>query len=303
MNRKIAEGIWRLADPKISITSAAGMLIGFSFAFREGEYSWLWLSVTAMSLFGFEVAKNAWGDIVDYDSGTDLAVREEDRTNFSGGKRVLVDGLLTRAQTWAVAAVFGSLGVIAGLAIVIIREPLAIWFGLAGGALAWSYHGPPFRLAYRGFGELAVAISYGPVVVLGTFLVQSGSLETDVFWLSVPLGLLIAAFLWINEFPDHDADQASGKRNLVVRLGKENAAKGLAVIYGISFAVTASFPFLLNIDLYPFCGMVSLGIPMLAAFMVCGSPEDFHRKKPAQPLALLAFVLYSIEVSVGLLLA
>ena len=45
-----------------------------------------------------EVAKNAWGDVYDYDSGTDLAVQPADRTPFSGGKRVLVDRLLTRAQ-------------------------------------------------------------------------------------------------------------------------------------------------------------------------------------------------------------
>lgn len=303
MDRKLAEGIWRLADPKISITSAAGMLIAFAYAFAEGIYSWLWLAVTAVSLFGFEVAKNAWGDVVDYDSGTDLAVADEDRTSFSGGKRVLVDGLLTRSQTWTVAAVFGGIGVIAGLAIVILREPLALWFGIAGAALAWSYHGPPLKLSYRGFGELAVAISYGPVVVLGAYVVQTGRLSGDLFWLSIPLGLLIAAFLWVNQFPDYDADKASGKRNLVVRLGKKNAAKGFAVIYAASFAVTGFFPVLLDTDLYPLCGLVSAGVPILAVFIVLRSPDHFHRTRPAQPLALLAFVLYSVEIAIGLSLA
>lgn len=279
------------------------MLIAFSYAYREGACSWSWLAATAVSLFGFEVAKNAWGDVIDYDSGTDLAVKEEDRTAFSGGKRVLVEGLLTRAQTWGVAGVFVSAGILFGLAIVFLREPKALWLGLVGAALAWSYQGPPLKLAYRGLGELAVALSYGPVVVLGTYLVQTGRLDWDVFWLSLPLGLLIAAFLWVNEFPDHDADKSSGKSNLVVRLGKKNAAKGLAAIYGFSFIVTASFPFLLDIELYPLCGLFSWGFPLAVLVMVLRSPEDFYRSKPVQPLALLGFVLYSVEVAVGLLMA
>ena len=302
-NLDLIAGMWRLADPKISITSAAGMLIAFAAAYREGAYSWIWLVVTGLSLFCFEVAKNAAGEVVDFYSGTDLAVREEDRTPFSGGKRVLVDGLLTRTQTWAVAAVFGFVGSLIGTAIAVFREPRVIWFGIAGAALAWSYHGLPLKLCYRGFGELAVGLSYGPVIVLGAYVVQTGRISGDVIWLSVPLGILIAAFLWINEFPDQDADKASGKNNLVVRLGKRNAAKALAVIYGASFLVTALFPFLVSFELYPLCGLLSAGFPIAALAAVLKNPSSFHRGRPAQLLALLAFVLYSVEIAIGVMLS
>ena len=107
------------------------------------------------------------------------------------------------------------------------REPSVVWFGLAGMAFAFFYHAPPFRLSYRGLGEMAVAVSYGPLVTAGTYLVQRGTIPTGIVLLSLPLGVLIAAFLWINEFPDYTADALSGKRTLVVRLGRAGAAAGL----------------------------------------------------------------------------
>ena len=76
------------------------MAVGASLAAGEDRFSWFWLLLLGLAMFCMEVAKNAWGDVYEYDSGTDQAVKPEDRTDFSGGKRVLVDGILTRGQTW-----------------------------------------------------------------------------------------------------------------------------------------------------------------------------------------------------------
>lgn len=54
---------------------------------------------------------------------------------------------------------------------------------------------------------------------------RPGHADTTLSWLSLVLGLLIAAFLLINEFPDYRADRAGGKRTLVVRLGRERAVR------------------------------------------------------------------------------
>ena len=74
MNDDLRAGLWRLADPKISITSVASMAIGASMAAGADRFSWAWLLVMGLAMFCMEVAKNAWGDVIDYDSGTDLAV-------------------------------------------------------------------------------------------------------------------------------------------------------------------------------------------------------------------------------------
>ena len=184
---ELYQGLWRLADPKISITSAASRAIGAAIAARDGSFSWLWLGVLGVAMFCMEVAKNAWGDVFDYDSGTELAVRPEDRTDFSGGKRVLVDELLTRRQTWAIAAAFSLAGLALGAVIVFGREPLVFPLGCAALLLGWSYHGPPLQLAYRGLGELDVVLIYGPAIALATYVMLAGSYSVEVIMLSLPL--------------------------------------------------------------------------------------------------------------------
>ena len=295
------QGLWRLADPKISLTSAAGMYLGLALAATEGPLHWGWLALTGLALFAMEVAKNAWGDVIDYDSGTDLAVAPEDRTGFSGGKRVLVDGLLTRAQTWGVAGVFGAAGVLCGVAIVAFREPSALVIGVLGLLLGWSYHGPPLKLAYRGLGELDVVICYGPLIASATYLIQTHRLSLELVWLSLPLGLLIAAFLWVNEFPDYRADCGAGKRNLVVRLGRRAASRLLPAIYLAGFALVAALPWL-GLPAGAWLGLLAVLPAALACAWVWRDPEAFHRHRPVQPAALASFLLYSAGAGSGVLL-
>jgi len=293
-------GLWRLADPKISLTSVASMYLGTAVAVRESAFSLTWLVVMFIALFAMEVAKNAWGDVFDFDSGDDLAVAPQDRTPFSGGKRVLVDGLLTRAQTWAIALGFGALGVGLGAAVVFLREPAAFWIGLVGLALGWSYHGPPLRLAYRGLGELDVVACYGPLVALSTYLVLAHRLSWSVFWLSLPLGIIIAAFLWVNEFPDYEADRQSGKHNLVSRLGRRRAAHWLPLIYATAFGVLLCLP-LAGLPSAVWLGGLALLPAGYACVRVWQAPETFHRTYPAQPAALIAFLVYSAGAGTGVI--
>lgn len=297
------DGFWRLADPKISITSAAAMVIGAALAAREGPLSWGWLIILGLALFFMEVAKNAWGDIFDYDSGTDLRVKKEDRTSFSGGKRVLVDGLLTRRQTWMMAFGFGGAGIALGIAMVFLHEPMLVWIGIVGLILGWSYHGPPLRLAYRGLGELDVVLCYGPLITLATYTLQTHQLNVDILWLSLPLGIFIAAFLWVNEFPDYEADLAVGKRNLVVRLGRRRASRTLPLIYGLGFAILWILPWVSGLPSMVRLGLVAVPAACYVVFGVWRQPEDFYRGRPVQPAALLTFVLYSAGASVGVVIA
>jgi 1,4-dihydroxy-2-naphthoate octaprenyltransferase len=297
----VAAGIWRLADPKISLASIAGLLLGACLAAREGPLHPGWLAVTLLGIFAVEVAKNASGEIFDFDSGVDLAVSTEELTPFSGGKRVLVEGLLSRDQTARIAAVGYSVGAICGLSIVLWREPAVLALGVAGLATAFFYHAPPLSLSYRGLGEVAVALCYGPLIVSGTYLVQRGRLTSEVLLASAPLGLLIAAFLWINEFPDSRADEAAGKRTLVVRLGRRRARVVFAGIGAAAF-------FLLG--LLPSAGLargVWLGglamIPFASAARgLAVNAEEGLRLIPAQRNTLLAFLLLAAGSGLGLLL-
>jgi 1,4-dihydroxy-2-naphthoate octaprenyltransferase len=302
MESQFKVGFWRLADPKISITSAASMAIGAALAARDGSFSWSWLLMMGLAMFCMEVAKNAWGDVYDYDSGTDLAVKPEDRTDFSGGKRVLVDNILTRNQTWAIALLFAAGGLTLGAMIVFVREPSVFWLGTVALVLGWSYHGPPLQLAYRGLGELDVVLCYGPLIALATYVLLTHSYSMDAVWASMPLGVFIAAFLWVNEFPDYEADRSVGKNNLVVRLGKHRASRMLPLIYLAALGLLLLAVQVGALNRWALLGCIGAIPAALAAWWTWQDPATFYRHRPVQPLALLAFVLLSAGISTGIVL-
>ncbi|HEY7573907.1 MAG TPA: prenyltransferase [Thermoanaerobaculia bacterium] len=294
-------GVYRLSDPKISLASFSAMFLGAGAAAHDGRLSAPWLVLTVLGIWAIEIAKNASGEIYDWDSGTDRLVAPQDRSPFSGGKRVLLDGLLTRRQTADIALVGYFAGILAGVAIVRFREPEVLWLGVIGVACAFFYHAPPLKLSYRGLGELAVAFCYGPLICAGTYFVQRGSVRAPILLLSIPLGLLIAAFLWINEFPDARADGEAGKRTLVVRLGKRRASRAYVILLILAFAMLASLP-LAGLPRGVWLGGIALLPAAWSARALLAEPENTPGLVPAQASALLAFLLLALGAGLGLLL-
>lgn len=294
------QGFWRLADPKISLASFASMFVGSCAAAANGALHLGWLAVTVLGIFAIEVAKNASGEIFDWNSGDDQAVKEEDRSPFSGGKRVLLDHLLTKDQTAGIAVACYVLGSLAGLSITIWREPKVLWLGVIGVALAYFYHAHPFKLSYRGLGELAVMMAYGPIICTGTYLVQRGSISSAVMLVSTLLGVLIGAFLLVNEFPDYRADKSAEKRTVVVRLGRKNASRIFAGIVAMPFVLLLALP-LLKLPFTLWLGMIAV-IPAFSAIKrVLANPEATSQIIPAQANTLFTFVLFAIGTGIGFL--
>lgn len=296
---KLGQGIWRVADPKITLASVASMILGAAVAASEGRLAWGWLALTVLGVFFFEAAKNASGEIFDWDSGADPGLAEQERTPFSGGKRVIVDGLMTRRQTAWMAAAFYALGIAAGIAIVLGREPRVLWLGVLGAGLAFFYHAPPLKLSYRGLGEAAVALAYGPVIACGTYLVQRHGISLEVLLASLPLGIAIMAFLWINEFPDARADALAGKRTLVVRLGRPKAARVFALVIALTYVGLELLP-MAGLPLGIWGGFIGLPFAVLAARRLMRFPESPAEIVPAQGWTLLSFVLLAVGAAAGL---
>jgi 1,4-dihydroxy-2-naphthoate octaprenyltransferase len=278
----------------------SSVLLGAAAAVHSGTQAWGWLLLVVLGVFALEWAKNASGEIYDFASGADQAVAASDRSPFSGGKRVLVDGLLTVRETWSIAIAGYALCIVAGLLIVLLWEPRVLWLGLAGVALAFFYHAPPFKLSYRGWGEGAVLVAYGPLICVGTYLVMTRTLPAWVMWLGLPLGILIAAFLWINEFPDYRADASAGKRTLVVRLGRVAAARAFAGLLITAFALLlVSLAF--GVPAGALGGLVAVVPAIRAAETLLAAPEDTRRIVPAQARTLMTFVVYALGASIGLI--
>ena len=102
---------------------------------------------------------------------------------------------------------------------------------------AYFYVGPPIRWAYRGFGETVIALCYGPFMVLGSYYIQTQRIDFVPFFVSVISGLSVFCLAVLNEIPDYYQDRLVGKRNLVVRLGKQRAIvllkSGLLLLFAL----------------------------------------------------------------------
>jgi 1,4-dihydroxy-2-naphthoate octaprenyltransferase len=136
-------------------------------------------------------------------------------------------------------------------------------FALLGGAAAVFYVAPPIRWAYRGLGELVIALSYGPWMVLGSLYLHARALSWDALLASLVPGCLIMALAVVNAIPDYHQDRLVGKRNLVVRLGRRRAV----VLYlALAAAGLLVVPVGVMARIFPVaCLAALLALPLLVA--------------------------------------
>ncbi len=74
-------------------------------------------------------------------------------------------------------------------------------------------------------GELFAGLNFGPLVSLGAYFTQTGSLSWVAFAAGIVPGILTSLLLYLNEFPDLEADSKHGRRNTVILLGLRGASR------------------------------------------------------------------------------
>jgi 1,4-dihydroxy-2-naphthoate octaprenyltransferase len=210
--------------------------LGVAIAAHDGAWHWGLFLLTLLGAAFVHLGLNVANDVFDTLSGADAA--NTTPTQFSGGSRVILYGLMSLRQMALLSAAFYAAAIAIGLFLAIDRGfwPL-FWIGLAGVAISITYTAPPFRLVHRGLGELAVGAGFGPIMVLGAQYVQEQRFTWEAGFASIPVAILIALVLYANEVPDRPGDAAAGKRTLPVRLSKEAVIRlyeaGVVVAFGL----------------------------------------------------------------------
>lgn len=205
-----------------------------------------WLTLFAG--IAMHIAANTFNDYFDWKAGTDK-VNNNYFLPYSGGSRSIELGLISEGALFRVAFVSLLISAALGIALTFISGPLVLLFGLVGAFSSYFYTAPPLRLAARrGLGELAVGLNFGPLATAGTVYALTGQVSPADFLIGVPIGLLTTAILWINQFPDEQADRQTGKINLVVALGVQRARWGYLLLLAGAFGlllywlITGLFP-------------------------------------------------------------
>jgi 1,4-dihydroxy-2-naphthoate octaprenyltransferase len=167
-----------------------------------------------------------------WDYAEDVLSARTGPSRFAGGSGVVQRGLLPRrAPLWgSLTSLLLAIGVAAILRVGYRTGPWTIPFAILGLLGGFFYSARPVRWVSTGLGELWIAFCYGWLPVAVGYYLQVGTIAPLIHWLAVPIGLTICNVILLNEFPDYLADRATGKANLVARLGREQGAHLYALI-------------------------------------------------------------------------
>ncbi len=280
------------------------VLLGSVVAWASHFFNWGFFLLTLLGASLIQIATNMLNDYFDFKSGNDLQVKHQNP--FAGGGRVLTAGLIKPSTHLLVSASCLVLGIIIGLYFVLAQGlTYLFWLGLVGVVSSYFYVGPPFRLAYRGVGEFVVGLNFGPVMTLGAYYVQTGTFALEPFLASLPIGLLIAAVLWINEFPDMDADKAVGKRTLVLRLGYLHSVTVYETLLAASYLLVIAYVVLQPLLHQPVTSYVTLLVlatlpmGMKAVRVLKANYQDPHGIIPANASTIMLHLSFGVLSILG----
>jgi 1,4-dihydroxy-2-naphthoate octaprenyltransferase len=208
-------------------------------AARAGTFDFATAFITVVAASAVHLGLNVANDVFDTLQGADDA--NSTPTKFSGGSRVLQNALVSMREMSVLAVGCYAVAAVLGLVLLAMRgSPALVAIVAIGFFISLAYTMPPFKLVYRGVGEIATAIGFGPVMLLGAYTVQSrGTVTLEAFVLSIPVALLVAMILYVNEIPDRIGDAKVGKLTLPVRWPKQAVILGFDVAAGAAFAVVA----------------------------------------------------------------
>lgn len=296
-----AAGPWlllRMTRPAFLLLTVVGCVLGTATASACGCGLDLPLALGATLLAVLaHAAGNVLNDLHDARNGADAA-NQQGLFPFTGGSRLIQNGVVTEQQTADLAKALLLILVPAGLLLAVKAGGGVIVLGLAGLALAWAYSAPPFKLVSRGLGEITVALVWF-LVVIGADYVQRRSFFVIPASAALGFALMVAALLVINGFPDAAADARVGKRTLVVRLGPSGAAAlygGLVVSAHLWLAISV---WLLIPPKPALWGLVSLPFSWAALGWLLAHRHQPQRLKPALGLTVAATLLHGLGMAWG----
>jgi 1,4-dihydroxy-2-naphthoate octaprenyltransferase len=230
--RKLGAYLRELRAPFLP-SSALAVFVGTALAcHRTGRWDWTTFLACVFGVCAIHAGANVLNDYCDHLSGND-ALNNDFVRPFTGGSRLIQQGELRPGEVLGLGAVLLVTGAAAGAWLALRLGPGLLVF-LALGLLAGIGYSIPRRgWAACGAGEATVAVAFGVLPVTGAFYAQTGFVTAQALFLALPVAVLIAAVLFINQFQDCRADAAVGKRHWVVRLGRRRASRVYVVLMAL----------------------------------------------------------------------
>jgi 1,4-dihydroxy-2-naphthoate octaprenyltransferase len=239
----------------------------------------LYALLTYVGVVFLHASVDLLNDYWDHKRGIDSVTK---RTKFSGGTGVLPENLLTPRAVYIAGIIFLMLGASIGAYFVAIRGiTIAVILGFAVVAIYFY----STRIVNAGLGELFVAIK-GAMIVLGTLYVQNAVLAPAALYVGVIVGILSATVLFINSFPDYEADRSKGRRTLVIILGRKTASAIFPIFIIAAYALIAGGILLDFTKVYSVISFVSIPLAIKSILSLRKEPENVEKMVPAMASAV-----------------
>ncbi len=233
-------------------------------------------------------------DYFDHRSGVDAKVAN--RTLFSGGSGLLQTGEW-KAQTMlylGIAALGMALFLALGMTVAKANWPLAgvYAFGILS---VIFYPAPPLSAAYRGWGEVLIAVNFGPTAAELGYVSETGSFSFPLLLVSLAFSGLILVVHLIHEMLDYEADEAAGKKGWVVLLGQKKSQKLVSLFLIAPYVLLA---LLATLGYLPFAALLPLG----TAVWGIGLAIKITKAEEQERIFSILFQSFALYVVFGLLL-
>ena len=231
--------IWLMAARIRTLPAAvAPVLVGTSLAGAAGIFRAGPFVAALLGSILIQIGTNLANDYSDARRGADT----DDRL---GPVRVTAGGLVPPRQVLIATYVTFGLAMVCGVYLVFAAGIELLFVGIASIAAGVLYTGGPRPYGYEGLGEIFVFLFFGVAAVTGSAFAQLKEWPWEALVLSVPVGLLAAAILVVNNVRDMDTDKRAGKRTLAVRLGRERARTVYGLMLYLAYVV-APLPWLIG---------------------------------------------------------
>ena len=221
--------LWLVAArPRTLPAAVAPVLVGTALAGSEGVFRPLVFCAALVGSVFIQVGANLSNDYSDARRGADT----EDRL---GPVRVTAGGLMPPRRVLVGTYVAFGIAVAAGVYLAAVAGWELFVAGVVSILAGVLYTGGPRPYGYEGLGELFVFTFFGLVAVGGSYFAQTERLRWEALALAVPVGLLAAAILIVNNVRDLETDRRAGKRTLAVKLGRRRTRALFAAVLGVAF--------------------------------------------------------------------
>jgi 1,4-dihydroxy-2-naphthoate octaprenyltransferase len=224
-----------------------------------------------ISLLLLQLGTHLVNDYYDY-------LRSIDTSNALGPGGLIQQGLVKPTRVLTLGLVLLGLGALFGLIVASAGGALLYLFGLIGVLCAYFYSAPPRALSSLGLGEPIAFLIFGPLITMGAYAIQTGHIVTRVFVYSVPLGLMAAAIIHINNMRDIEGDQHAGKHTIASLIGIQWSRIWLLALLLVAYAVLIFLaiphhgPHLLLIALWTF----PLLVIIITGILRTDNPASLH---------------------------